>query len=103
MPDVSKISPDAQVAYQRTQETRHGAPSRAARHDDEGPGAERGQRLDSVSLSPGGQELSRLTALVKAAPEERKEVVARLRLQVEDGTYQPPDETTLAEDLLRSG
>lgn len=103
MPDVSRISPDSAVAYQRAQETRRNASARTARASEEGSGAESGGRPDSVSLSPSGQELSRLAALVRAAPEGREERVAALQAQVEADTYQLPDDETLAEAILRGG
>ena len=56
------------------------------------PGVDAGATdVDSVALSVRASSLARLFGVAKEAPDVREGLVAQLREQVSDGTYQPND------------
>jgi flagellar biosynthesis anti-sigma factor FlgM len=56
------------------------------------PGVDAGSTdVDSVALSDRASSLARLFGVAKEAPDVREGLVAQLRSQLRDGTYQPND------------
>ena len=74
-------------------------PTSEATTDASRPGAARG---DSVALSGRVRELRRVVDIVRNLPDIREERVAELRQQIQDGSYQVPEEG-LASRLMRLG
>lgn len=59
-------------------------------------------RGDAVILSIEGRRLARIGAAISSAPDERPELVARLRAEIVAGTYHV-DHASLADTLLDEG
>ncbi len=91
---IEKIGPKAlEIALAKAQQA-------AETHPVTGGVESGGGKKDAVSLSSQARELSMALQAVQRAPDVRADKVARLRQQVQDGTYEVSLEE-MADGLLR--
>ncbi len=90
-----------QQPSRRTESVSEQAGVQRAEHGKHHPRTERTERAsgDTLEISDRARELARAHEAVEAAPDVRAEKVARIKQQVESGTYSVPAEE-LAKKLL---
>jgi negative regulator of flagellin synthesis FlgM len=96
--EIDRIS---QQPSRRTESVSEQAGVPRAEHGKRHPHAERAERAsgDTLEISDRARELARAHEAVESAPDVRAEKVARIKQQVESGTYSVPAEE-LAKKLL---